>query len=62
MVYFQSKNHNCGIFWKALYWKIWYILWTFGTLKVIGKLYGRLVYFVVILVYFYHFGMLWKIL
>jgi hypothetical protein len=40
MVYFQSKNHNCGIFWKALYWKIWYILWTFGTLKVIGKLYG----------------------
>jgi hypothetical protein len=49
MVCFQTKNPNLGKFWSALeskmslyFMTIWNILWPFG------KIYGRLVYFVVI--------------
>jgi hypothetical protein len=49
MVYFQTKNHNLGKFWRALDWKmlinfmaVWNILPTFGIF------YDRLVHFVFI--------------
>jgi hypothetical protein len=58
MMYFHTKNPNIDIFWKALerkilvnYLGIWCILRDFGIFK------GKLVYFVVFLYIFHHFGM-----
>jgi hypothetical protein len=54
MVYFQTKNHNLGKFWRVLQWKmlvyfvpfvfvaIWHILWPFGIY------YGHLAYLLAI--------------
>jgi hypothetical protein len=56
MGYFQTKNPNVGLFWRALDWKILIyfiaignILWTFGIF------YDHLVHFVFILVHFVRF-------
>jgi hypothetical protein len=54
MVYFQTKNHNLGIFWRILKWKKWpfgifdshlvylkdilYIFWSFGIFFRFGML------------------------
>jgi hypothetical protein len=43
MVYFQTRNHNLGKFWRVLQW---YILWPFGQFSKF------LEYFIALLVYF----------
>jgi hypothetical protein len=50
MVCFQTKNPNLGKFWRALDWKMFYILWPFGIF------YGDLGYFMTIWYILYSFG------
>jgi hypothetical protein len=38
------KNPNLGSFWRALEWKMWYILWSFSICVVIWFLCGHLVF------------------
>jgi hypothetical protein len=42
MVYFQTKNHNLGKFWRALEWIFSYILWSFGKVVIISHHLGIL--------------------
>jgi hypothetical protein len=53
MAYFQTKNPDLGKFWRALKWKvqvyfmsIWFILWLFGTFKVIWHIFSPFWYVV----------------
>jgi hypothetical protein len=46
MVYFNTKNRNLGIFWRALEWQtLVYFMTTCNILWPFGIIYGRLVYF-----------------
>jgi hypothetical protein len=59
MAYFQTKNPTLGKFWSVLQLKMlvnFMSIWSILLLTCI--FYGQLVYLVVILVYFSHFGML----
>jgi hypothetical protein len=56
MVCFQPKNPNLGKFWRVLQWKMFvYFMDTWSILRSFVLVYGQLVYFVVILVYFFSF-------
>jgi hypothetical protein len=44
MVYFETKNPNLDIFWRALEWKMFeYFMTTWNILLPFGILYDRLV-------------------
>jgi hypothetical protein len=42
MVYFRTENPNLGTFWRAMEWKMFCILWSFGIF------YGHFVSFIVV--------------
>jgi hypothetical protein len=62
MVYFHTKNTNFGIFWSALYGKLYNLLWSNGIFygQLMHIFYGRLGKFCCHLVYFSRFGMFYK--
>jgi hypothetical protein len=59
MVYFQTKNANLGKFRLAIKY-VGKFMDVSSILLPFGIFCGHLVYFVVILVYFSHFGMLYQ--
>jgi hypothetical protein len=44
MIYFQTKNPNLGVFWRALECKmLLYFMTIWNILRLFGTIYGRLV-------------------
>jgi hypothetical protein len=62
MVYFKTKNPNLGIFWRALEWKMWYIIRPFGIIydHLVYVIFGRLVQFVIIWQTYFPFWYVWN--
>jgi hypothetical protein len=58
--HFHTKNHNSGLFWRALEWKMLVYFMKFDIVYVmsLGTFYAHLLHFVVNWCIFARFGML----